>query len=533
MKLASLCLLGLIAGCASTTGSARPIAVVAPPGNVGPATGSNPAIAADAVTRLEGALARTDVLSPEDRYEHAYTVNLAAGERCRVDLSASFDTYLVVRQPGGTALENDDAAEGVLDSRLEFTARVAGSYQFVASSYSPRTAGQYTLTVRRGRAVPLPPPATGPLLAPGVEVAGSLTASSAHGTGGRFEQNYQFEGHRGDLVVVDLASAAFDTYLTLQGPNGDTWISDDITGADTNSRLQTTLPADGKYGVHVSSYRAGATGAYTVRLYDSPPPARVASGPVQGVAGEHGNGSVYGIFVGIRDYGGESANLPHCDEDATELARALRSTGVQSVDQQVILTNADATADSVRQAFARIAPRVTESDVLVFFYSGHGSQLRGTVSAIEPDGLDETIRLRGGNMRDDDFAALVAPVRGLVLFALDSCYSGGFARDVVSAPNRIGVFSSEEDVLSNVAERYRAGGYLSYFLRLGIAGAADVDRDGTLRVGELTDYLFAQFALHRGETATTGNGGGATFQNLAVSRGSVVNTDLLLRYPRD
>ena len=179
-----------------------------------------------------------------------------------------------------------------------------------------------------------------------------------------------------------------------------------------------------------------------------------------------------------------------------------------------------------------MAQRVTEDDVLVFFYSGHGSQTRGQVSVTEPDGLDETIRLRGGAMRDDAMAGLVAPIRGTVLFALDSCYSGGFARDVISAPRRIGLFSSEEDTLSNVAPQYNAGGYLSYWLRLAVAGAADTDHDGTLRVGELVDYLYGQFGAHRNETNTTSNGGGTTFQNLVVARGSVVNTDLLFSYPQ-
>jgi hypothetical protein len=165
------------------------------------------------------------------------------------------------------------------------------------------------------------------------------------------------------------------------------------------------------------------------------------------------------------------------------------------------------------------------------FYSGHGRQVRGAVSSTEPDGMDETIALRGGNITDDEMSALLAPARGTVLLALDSCYSGGFARDVINGPRRVGLFASDEDVLSQVAERFRAGGYLSYWLRTALAGEADRDRDGFLLLGELTDYLLDRFAQFRGRIATTGNGDFATQQSPRIERGSVEPATLLLRLP--
>ncbi len=74
-----------------------------------------------------------------------------------------------------------------------------------------------------------------------------------------------------------------------------------------------------------------------------------------------------------------------------------------------------------------------------------------------------------------------------MLLWLDSCFSGGFAKDIVSAPGRMGIFSSEEDITSNVAAKFRAGGYLSVFLDEAIAqGFADDDKDNSITAIELS-----------------------------------------------
>lgn len=485
----------------------------------------------DHVSAIEGNLASGAPRSDAGRPYQPYRITLRAGERVRIDLEARYDTYLIVQPPEGEPIENDDLEEGNLNSRIDLTASQDGDYLVEASAYDPNATGSYRLSIARGSAVPAPPPPVGPELASGAPTNGTLERNDPM-IEGKITDAFRFTGRRGDLVTIDLESPAFDTYLTVRSPDGQVFVSDDISGANLNSRVQATLAMDGAYGVEVSSYRGDATGAYRVTLDRSPRPTRSrGDGPVADVAGNRGHGRVFGVFVGIRDYGGETGDLPHCDEDATELARVLREKGVMGSSQQIVLTNAQATGEGVRAALGTMAAQVGEEDLLIFFYSGHGGQHAGAVSVTEPDGLDETIHLRGGPVLDDDLAQWMAPIRGHVLVALDSCYSGGFARDVVAMPRRVGIFASEEDTLSDVAGRYSAGGFLSYWLRLGVDGAADANRDGTLRVGELVDYLYVMFGDHRREMPTTSNGGGVTFQHLVVARGSVVATDLLMRYP--
>ncbi len=93
------------------------------------------------------------------------------------------------------------------------------------------------------------------------------------------------------------------------------------------------------------------------------------------------------------------------------------------------------------------------------------------------------------------------------------------------------MYSSEEDVLSQVAERYRAGGYLSYFLRRGVT-EGDNNRDGTLRAGELADYLYRQFAENQTSLQTSDGQDVTTWQHLVVNRSGVALNARSLIGPR-
>jgi len=115
----------------------------------------------------------------------------------------------------------------------------------------------------------------------------------------------------------------------------------------------------------------------------------------------------------------------------------------------------------------------------------------------------------------------------MVLVALDSCFSGGF-RNVVDRPNVLGLFSSEEDLTSLVAERFDAGGYLSYYLRTGLAGEADNDGDRIVTAGELTTYLRRNFR-NLGDIPASTQSDEDNYQYLVVERGGIDINDGVLR----
>ena len=130
-----------------------------------------------------------------------------------------------------------------------------------------------------------------------------------------------------------------------------------------------------------------------------------------------------------------------------------------------VLTDRDATVANVRRAVTEAVQKAGPDDLLVFFYSGHGDRVRRTTAqSTDPDGYDETLSLYDAELADDAFNELLSASRARVtLVVLDSCFSGGFSKDVISAPGRMGLFSSHEDVTSGVARKFRAGGYLAHF----------------------------------------------------------------------
>src|SRR6185436_5045068 len=167
-------------------------------------------------------------------------------------------------------------------------------------------------------------------------------------------------------------------------------------------------------------------------------------------------------------------------------------------------------------------------DTFLFFFSGHGDQVDVPASAAELDGRAETIELYDAAMTDAELAPLFARVRGrLSLVAIDACYSGGF-RNLVDRPNVMGLFSSEEDLTSLVASRFKAGGFLSYFLRAGMSGEADDDGDRIVTAGELSTYVRRRFR-REGDIPATTREDDRNFQNILVERGGLTVDDVVVR----
>ncbi|MFO0627273.1 MAG: pre-peptidase C-terminal domain-containing protein [Polyangiales bacterium] len=507
-----------------------------------PATDSS---AAPQSQRLQGRLVPGSQTDAQGRLFAVHEMTFHRGQRVTITLeSAEFDTVLRVEPPAGEAIENDDVAPPATNSRVDFTAPIDGRYRVVATTYAPNMAGAYTGVVQAGAPGQGLTVVTGAQPGPDAQVGagGTLTANAPvreylspgdPSSGGRFVRSYRIEGRAGDMVRLRLESTAFDPTLALVSANGQRWYNDDTTQHDTNSTVQVTLPAAGSYRVEVSSYRPGETGPFTLTMGASARPVVGPNGaaPSSGIAGRRGEGTMYGVFVGITDYGGRG-NLYGCADDARQLAQAYINARLGGAAQFIVLTDAEATTGAVRNAFSQMAGRVGPNDVFMFFHSGHGNRHPSQDRAADPDGFVETIVLRDGEVNAHEMSQLFNTVRADVgMLALDSCYSGGFARAFGSAPNRFGMYSSEEDVLSQVAQRYQAGGYLSYFLRRGVT-EGDANRDSALRAGELADYLQRQFAQNLDQMRTQDGQDTDTWQHLVINRTSVALSDMLWRFPQ-
>lgn len=476
---------------------------------------------------VNGQLQQGDPTLTSGEFMNVYTFSGRAGQQVDLRLrSSAFDPYLFINGPNDFALANDDddTGEDGTNSRLVVTLPADGEYRVYATSYQPGEAGAYSLSAAEatGEAAAVATASSSgvPAFETGIDFGGELSTSDEQLDNGKYADGYTFSGRRGERVSLTLESSAFDAYLMMIGPDNNLVENDDGVDGSTNSRIDLTLPADGDYTIGVTSYNAGETGAY-----------RFTAGPSLGTprqAAVQGGPRVFAVMVGISDYGGRG-DLPYTAEDALKLAESLRRDGVLNP-ASVTLVDADATVAGVKNAIARVGAMAGPNDIFLFFYSGHGSQRAGTVSAMEPDGKTETIVMRDGQISDAEMAQLFAGINArMSLIVLDSCFSGGFGRNVVSRPGVVGLFSSEEDLTSQVAGKFEAGGYLSHFLRTGLSGEANLDGDDMITAGELTTYLRRKFASDVQDVASETMDGQRSYQYLVVERGGVQLDDVVMR----
>ncbi len=512
-----------------------------------------PIAASPSAERVErGVLQAGDRQLSSGEFFDEFALPLSVGDSAHVEArSSAFDTYLIVQSPSRDQQDNDDQSPGNRDAALDFVAREAGSYRVLVTSYAPGETGAYELTMRGGASVAPPaggaapgatptPPTQPPAVAASPSGAtqtqrGTLAAGDRQLQSGEFYDQYAMTFPPGQPVAIRIESTAFDPYLILRSPSGRQQDNDDYQPGRLTAGVDLPAAEAGSYDVLVTSYRPGETGAYTLTATASGGAPGQPGQPGQpgrpnqpgGPAASPGAGAtrVWTVSVGISDYPGSGNDLPECANDARKIVEALHNQGLTTPEREILLTDAQATRANIRQALERVAREIQPSDVFVFFYSGHGGQSSTRSNdARELDGLDEYLYVYDGQFLDDDMGRLIDAIRSrTTLFSVDACFSGGFAKDVVTRPGIIGMFSSEEDVTSAVATRFQAGGYLSHFLRMGIQGEADNDpRDGAMTVGELTHYVWLQYASQARDVRMQEG-----YQQLVVDRGAMRNAEVL------
>lgn len=469
------------------------------------------------------------------RFSDTYSVDLDQGDRVRIWVTGEMiDPMLRVRGPGGLGLDNDDFLPGSLNPLVEFAAPERGEYLVQVTTFGPGQLGPYDVGLAR-----LDPEA-GPLIESETDQMMAIGPGGA-GPGVPTGSSLWFRVQGGERLRIRVTSGDFDTTASLFAPGGEVWTNDDAGDVGPNgterpldSTLTIVAPETGLYHLVVAPYRGMGAGSFRVRTTRRPavvlqPGQQV---PDVGFAGSEGEGRILGLFVGLSDYG-ERSDLYACADDATLLAQAFRERGLQSPAEQNILTDINANRAAFTAGLQQLAARSTAQDVVVIFFSGHGGAVPVTGTDLADfDGTDETIVFYDGPMLDNEVVALIDQITAdTIILALDACHSGGFARDFMTRPGRIGLFSSDEDVLSDTAQPLLAGGYLSYAFRRAVLGDADfMPRDGALFAGELTDFLHHSFVQHNHHINPEGSS--QPMQWLLSDRGSVAWNDPLWLYPR-
>ena len=168
------------------------------------------------------------------------------------------------------------------------------------------------------------------------------------------------------------------------------------------------------------------------------------------------------LLVGINEY--EGSPLQGCVNDVIRMNQIITHYfGFTTNSDKRMLVDRSATTANILDRLEWLVDDAQSGDVLLFHYSGHGSQMVDTDYdlGIEPDGMDEIIcpvdlDWRSKVVKDDDFARIFAKVPDDVNLTviLDCCHSGQGLRDLSESPNRVRALDVPTDILNRV---YGAG----------------------------------------------------------------------------
>ena len=218
---------------------------------------------------VSGVLAAGDRQLTTGEFYDEWTFLVSAGQAYSVRMaSTNFDAYVIVIDPTGQQMDNDDFG-GVTDAGIDLVAAARGTMRAMATTYASGAYGSYTLSVFPGAAGGAPVGA-GPLGAPAgapssayaswPNVGGRLAPGDREVVPLRYADDWALPVRAGQQVSVRLTSSEFDPFLVVRFPGSDQAESDDFDGR--NSGIDGTATADGLLQIAATSYRAEESGSY-------------------------------------------------------------------------------------------------------------------------------------------------------------------------------------------------------------------------------------------------------------------------------
>jgi len=179
------------------------------------------------------------------------------------------------------------------------------------------------------------------------------------------------------------------------------------------------------------------------------------------------------VLIGINDYSASDLHARHDQyvpkRDWTQLdgavndVRLMRDILIARYDfapgDIVTLTDQQATRTAILTAIEnQLLRQAKRDDVLLFYYSGHGSQVRNSLSS-EPDKMDESLvpadsRLGAKDIRDKELSVVfnrIVDTGARLTVVLDACHSGSGARGLSGGLQHRSITADLRDVADSIA----------------------------------------------------------------------------------
>ncbi|MEH2095397.1 GUN4 domain-containing protein [Nostoc sp.] len=235
---------------------------------------------------------------------------------------------------------------------------------------------------------------------------------------------------------------------------------------------------------------------------------------------QYRNGKRWAVIVGISKYQYSDINLKYADRDAEELYQLLLTPngGSFQADHICKLTNEQATTGNINRALRSFLKKPAREDLVLIYFACHGSpdpDRPSNVYFLTYDTDPKDIAGTALPMKEIDRTLQESLLSHKVIILADACHSAaigggigqpiGQPRSVIDNSQKMNRFlqaisrakggvalltSAEANEVSFEDTKWGGGhGVFTHFLLEGMRGAADLDGNGIVTIGELFDYV--------------------------------------------
>jgi hypothetical protein len=210
------------------------------------------------------------------------------------------------------------------------------------------------------------------------------------------------------------------------------------------------------------------------------------------------------LAVGISDYPGDlRLHYAARDAEAVEQAFRTRSRPLFRGVEVKLLTDAQATRREFLAGLTWLRQRMTQHDVAVVFFSGHGLRdSDGSLFFLPVDGDPDDLLATA--VADDQLKKALAGTPGRIVALLDACYAGAaggetrkgpngltddLVRDLVTDDYGVVVMASSTGLEFALENHTKRQDNFTLAIAKRLAGAADYNKDGAVYLNELDTYV--------------------------------------------
>jgi WD40 repeat protein len=214
--------------------------------------------------------------------------------------------------------------------------------------------------------------------------------------------------------------------------------------------------------------------------------------------------SLYMVALGVSAYP-DKMKLNYAAKDARALEGVVKKKCAalfRSVDVH-LLTDPQATRKSIFAELNWLKTQMTQRDVGIVSFSGHGVRDNDGTFYLAPVDIDPGDVVSSG-VPGDTVKKLLAGMPGKLLLLLDACHAGSFdgdrrkslggltddlVRDLVTDDYGVVVMCSSTGREYSLEDETVSHGYFTKALLEGLSGEADYDKDGAVYLNELDTYV--------------------------------------------